>query len=132
LILCIIYGIISVVILKDLNKYNNKDCKKISSQNDFCSKNTLSYLGTYHLGYKFQTNNYRMLFVILYFSLIFIPVLFTKSMILGIIWLCFVTAIYVMFNTLGNGEISAMWCFLSLIFTIPVALLEKQITKILI
>ena len=62
----------------------------------------------------------------------FVPSLFTKSRNLDIIWGLFVGLIYIYFNNIGEGEKAAIWCFLSIIFFLPIAIFNKQISKLLL
>lgn len=101
-------------------------------KNDFCSKHTTSYIGKYHIAYKFSRDNDTLFFPILYLILMFIPSLFTNSRILGIIWGLFVGLIYIFFNTIGEGEKAAIWCFLSIIYFLPIAIFNKQISTLLV
>jgi len=36
------------------------------------------------------------------------------------------------FNNIGEGEKAAIWCFLSIIFFLPISIFNKQIKKFLI
>ena len=67
----------------------------------------------------------------MYMMLTFIPSLFTKSRILDILWGFFIGLIYIFFNNIGEGEKAAIWCFLSIIVGLPVAIFNKQISNIL-
>ena len=74
------------------------DCIKRNKYDDFCSKKTESYMGKYHIGYKFKTDNTRLPMVnIIFFILMIIPALFTKAKILSIIWGLFIGLIYIIF-----------------------------------
>ena len=127
-IICLLYGIYTLTTLNEFDIQNDPDC---ISGNDFCSKNTTSYIGKYHIAYKFSRDNDILFFPILYLILMFIPSLFTNSRMLGITWGVFVGLIYIIFNGIGNGEKAAIWCFLSMIFYLPIAVFNKQISKIL-
>ena len=76
-------------------------------------------------------NNDILFFPIIYLILMFIPSLFTKSRILCIIWRLFVELIYLFLNNIGEGEKAAIWCFLSIIYFLPIAIFNKQISKFL-
>ena len=61
-VLCAIYGFYTITTLKDYKIRNNDDCVKIDNKNDFCSNNTLSYIGKYHVGYGFRRNSQLYIF----------------------------------------------------------------------
>lgn len=126
-----IYGIYTLTTLNELDIQNDPDCIT-NKNNDFCSKNTTSYIGKYHIAYKFSRDNDVLFFPIIYLILMFVPSLFTKSRNLDIIWGLFVGLIYIYFNNIGEGEKAAIWCFLSIIFFLPIAIFNKQISKLLL
>jgi hypothetical protein len=131
--ICIIFGIILIFTLKDFDVINMQNCVKKTKFDDFCSTLTSSYIGKYHLGYQFRrVNDYDVLFPILYFLLMFIPALFTKSRVFILIWLVFVISIYYNFVNIGRGEQAAIWCYISILFLLPTALLHKHMKKIMI
>ena len=129
-IISFLYGIYTLTTLKEFDIQNDPDCNS-NKKNDFCSINTTSYIGKYHIAYKFNRDNDILFFPIIYLLLMFIPSLFTNSRILGIIWGLFVGLIYIFFNNIGEGEKAAIWCFLSIIFFLPISIFNKQISKIL-
>jgi len=131
LFITFIYGIFTLSTLYDFNK-NIKVCIKTDKKNDFCSLQTISYLGNYHLGYRFKMTNDKILFPIIYLILMIVPALFTKSAILSIIWVVFVIIIYILSRNNSYVETAAMWCFLSIIFFLPLSLYEEKIKSILI
>tara|TARA_B110000858_G_scaffold193007_1_gene244729 strand:- start:1963 stop:2637 length:675 start_codon:yes stop_codon:yes gene_type:complete len=130
-IICLLYGIYTLTTLKEFDIQNDPDCIKIDKKDDFCSKYTTSYIGKYHVAYKFNRDNDLIFFPIIYLILMFVPSLFTNCRILGIIWGLFVILIYIYFNNIGNGEKAAIWCFLSIIYFLPIAIFNKQISKFL-
>ena len=130
-IICFLYGIYTLTTLKEFDIQNDPDCITKNKKNDFCSKHTTSYIGKYHIAYKFNRDNDILFFPIIYLILMFIPSLFTNSRILVIIWGLFVALIYIFFNNIGEGEKAAIWCFLSIIFFLPIAIFNKQISKFL-
>ena len=67
----------------------------------------------------------------MYLILMIVPSLFTKSRILGIIWALFISIIYIFFNNVGEGEKAAIWCFLSIIFVLPISIFNKQVSDFL-
>lgn len=130
-IICLLYGIYTLTTLKEFDIQNDPNCIKIDKNDDFCSKYTTSYIGKYHVAYKFNRDNDYLFFPIIYLILIFVPGLFTNCRILVIIWGIFVTLIYIFLNDIQNGEKAAIWCFLSIIFFLPITLFNKQISKYL-
>jgi len=130
-VICLLYGIYTLTTLKEFDIQNDPHCNKIDKNDDFCSKYTTSYIGKYHIAYKFNRDNDRIFFPIIHLILIFVPSLFTNCRILGIIWGLFVILIYIYFNDIGNGEKAAIWCFLSIVFFLPIAIFNKQISKYL-
>ena len=122
-VLCIVYGLYSITELNEFDIQNDPDCVKMDEKDDFCSEETLSYIGKYHVAYRFsqdkrQSFNNNMI----YGLLMFLPALVTKSWILDCIWFIFVMSLHLIFPNVGTGEYSAIWCFLSIIFAVPVAL----------
>ena len=130
-IICLLYGIYTLTTLKEFDIQNDHHCIKIDNNDDFCSKYTTSYIGKYHVAYKFNRDNDRIFFPIIHLILMFVPSLFTNCRILGIIWGLFVILIYIYFNDIGNGEKAAIWCFLSIVYFLPIAIFNKQISKYL-
>jgi hypothetical protein len=130
-IICFLYGIYTLTTLNEFDIQNDPDCITKNNKNDFCSKHTTSYIGKYHIAYKFNRDNDTLFFPTIYLILMFIPSLFTNSRILGIIWGLFVGLIYIIFNNIGKGEKAAIWCFLSIIIILPISIFNKQISKIL-
>lgn len=130
-IVCILFSLISIFILYDLNIFNFKECTKENKYDDMCSDETGSYLGKYHIAYKFKTTEYKNLFLICYFILSFISIILTNVKILKL--LIIILFLYVLFIykglKIGNGEQSAIWCFTTFIYFLPIALFEKQIKK---
>ena len=146
-IICFLYGIYTLTTLNEFDIQNDPKCsirkngidvesinaflhlRKKKKVNDFCSKETGSYIGKYHIAYKFNRDNDILFFPIIYNILMYIPSLFTNSRILSIIWFAFVSFIMFFFNNIGEGEKAAIWCFLSIIYILPVAIFNKQILK---
>jgi|TARA_B110000259_G_scaffold187847_1_gene243626 hypothetical protein len=136
--LCIIYGLYYITMLNEFDIQNDPDCTKLHKKDDLCSENTMSYIGKYHLGYKFSSdkdiiiepmNNIPIrLSRIIYVILTFIPSLFTKSINIGILWGLFTLLIAIIFNNAGSadGEVAAIWCFSSIAIAIPLALYGKH------
>ena len=123
-IISFLYGIYTLTTLNEFDIQNDPECIT-DKKNDFCSRYTTSYIGKYHIAYKFNRDNDILFFPKIYLILMFIPSLFTNSRNLGIIWGLFVRLIYISFNNIGEGEKAAIWCFLSIIFFLPIAILNK-------
>tara|TARA_E500000178_G_scaffold353348_1_gene419001 strand:- start:54 stop:770 length:717 start_codon:yes stop_codon:yes gene_type:complete len=129
--ICIIFGLYYLTILNEFDIQNDPDCIK-KKEDDFCSKNTMSYIGKYHIGYKFKRDKTLINFLdIFYFVIMIIPSFFTNSRILSILWTLFVGLIYILFHNIGSGEQAAIWCFLSIVYMIPISVFNKQILKYL-
>ena len=126
-VLCIIYGIYTITTLKDYKIRDNDDCVKINNKNDFCSNNTLSYIGKYHVGYGFKRNSQLYIFPMLYTGLMFLPYMFTQSRLYGMLWSSFVFTTWVIgeYFNLKYGETAAIWCFLSIIYMVPISVIYK-------
>lgn len=127
-LICLIYGICQIFTLKELELYDD----------DFYSNQTQSYIGKYHLGYKFNRQHDTFFKFPLYFIypayifLCFLPSLFAGagSKIVSLITILFVINLKYLFYDVRNGEFSAMWCFLTLICAVPMSLLEKYILEL--
>lgn len=122
-IICLLYGIYTLTTLNELDIQNDPDY--VNNDDDFYSKETTSYIGKYHVGYKFSRDNDKIFFPIIYFILIVLPSLFTNSRIYGILWTIFIVLISIIFKKIRNGEIAAIWCFLSIIFVLPLSIINK-------
>ena len=85
-------------------------CKDKSS--DFCSDKNSSYIGKYHVGYKFKTK-YKYGYI--FHFLMLIPALFTNSYMLSIIFTFFTILLRLIFMDVRDGELGAIWCLLSII-----------------
>lgn len=127
--ICFIIGLYNITTLNEFDIQNDPDCIKKNKYDDYCSKKTQSYIGKYHLGYKFNTDNYTYIKIII--ILMFLPSLFTKSRLLSIIFCIASLIIYNIFNKIGSGEKSAIWCFLIILLAVPYAVFNKQISKFL-
>jgi hypothetical protein len=130
--ICFIYGLYQITNLNEFDIQNDPDCIKENKYDDHCSKKTESYLGKYHLGYKFSTDYYSNFYFIFYAILMFLPPLFTKGRSINIIWFIFVLIIRNIFGKIGSGESVAIWCFSSIILAVPIAVFNKQISKFLV
>ena len=130
-LICLFYGLYNITKLKEFDIQNDPNCVKINKFNDFCSKKTQSYIGKYHIGYKFKRDSDKIFFPITYYLILtFLPSLFTKARNFGITWILFVGLIYSIFNNVGHGEKAAIWCYSSIIIFLPFALFNKQVSKI--
>jgi hypothetical protein len=118
--LCVMFGLYNITTLNEFDIQNDPDCIKQNKLDDSCSKNTESYIGKYHLGYKFSRDNYDS--SVIYSFLMFIPALFTEARNFMIMWILFVMVVWNIFGEIGNGEKAAIWCFSSIVFAIPLAL----------
>lgn len=130
-VISFLYGIYTLTTLNEFDIQNEPDCVTDNEKSNFCAKSTTSYIGKYHIAYKFSRDAGKIMFPIIYLILMFLPSLLTNSRILGIIWGLLVGLIYIIFNKLGSGEKAAIWCFLSIIYFLPVAVFSKQISKFL-
>ncbi len=102
-IMCFVYGLYTLTTLNEFDIQNDPDCIS-KTRYDFCSKQTTSYIGKYHIAYKFSRDNDILFFPIIYLILMFIPTLFTSARILGILWALFVGLIYIFFSNIGEGK----------------------------
>ena len=132
MLICAVYGVYNLTVLDDLDIQNDPDC--IATNSDWCAKETQSYQGRYHIAYRFRTDRQSTWYSLLYWLLMFLPCLLTPSWPIGIGWLFFVVCIYAFgyLRKLGTGEIGSMWCFLSIVYALPVALLHRPIEKLLL
>lgn len=129
-LICFIYGLHTMTTLNELDVQNDPDCTH--GGNDFCSKNTTAYQGKYHIAYKFNRDKDYLFFPILYFILMLLPSLFTRSRKLTLGWILFIILIYAKFNDVGSGETAAIWCFLSISYILPISLFSDHISKLYI
>lgn len=125
-----VYAILTMFSLKDINKLPN-NCVG-DPRNNFCKPNTTSYLGKVHVGYQFNINNNKFLWTVFYPLLFVIPGLFTKAYIPYILWFVFIKTISLITNMfkIRGGEYAAIWCFMSIIFGIPLVLFSEQFLKL--
>jgi hypothetical protein len=130
LIISFIYGIFTLRTLHDFNK-GTPYCKSKNVKDDFCSSRTMSYIGKYHVGYRFKRTNGEILFPLLYLIIMFVPALFTKSRTLSLLWFLSYIILQTLLQNIGDGERAAIWCFLSIICWIPLTLYEQNIKSII-
>jgi hypothetical protein len=106
-------------------------CKDKGIWSDFCSDKNGSYIGKYHVAYKFRTKyKYSPFF---YFFLI-VPGLFTNSYIISIVMAIlsgFTILILLYIFLLRSGETAAIWCILSFILFLPSAYYRKEIMELI-
>jgi len=121
-----LYGCYELTNLDVFNIQRNASfCK--DSTSDFCSDEDSSYIGKYHVAYKFKTiNNYDIVLMLL----MILPALLTSSWFLSLLWLFFIIGIMYVFKDTRNGESGAIWCLLSIAFFIPVAYFRDSIMKL--
>ena len=124
-LMCSFFAFYLMTVLDDLDIQNDPDC--VSSDDDFCADETLSYQGKYHIAYSFKTDKDYKKSIMVYFVLMFLPVLLTSSISLGILWSIFVGTIYILTRHLGVGEFAAIWCFSSVLFALPIGIFEKKL-----
>jgi len=131
-ILSILYAILNILTLKEFNIDNDPLCN-YDNNYDYCSKDTTLELGKYHIKYKFARDNDKFMISIIYILIMLLPALFTNSRPIIILWTLFIIIIKFITIKLNIhlGEYAAMWCFLSIIFVLPIAIFEKKIVKIL-
>ena len=124
LLICLIYGFYYITKLNEFDIQNDERC---NNGTDFCSK-TSSYIGKYHLGYKFNLDkNYTELYILI----MFLPALFTKARYIDIGWIIFYLIFEVLFNNIGMGERAAIYCFSSILYALPISIFSKQILKLI-
>ena len=122
-----LFGCYYITTLSVFDIQNDNDCN--DKHNDFCSDSDGGYIGKYHIAYKFKTEQgYGYLPILL----MILPALFTKAWKLSFIWLFFIILIGTIFNenVVRNGELGAIWCFLSIIPFIPVVYFRSYFTKL--
>jgi hypothetical protein len=96
---------------------------------DFCSDKNGSYIGKYHVAYKFRT---KYKYSPLFYLFIFMPALFTNSYILSIISAMISgLLVLIIFQKIRGGEQAAIWCLLNIIFFLPVAYYRKEVLELI-
>jgi len=146
-IVCIIFALYCITILKEFDIQNDKKCESSSnvsgikqvlniytqpstSSYDFCADDTKSYIGKYHIGYRFNTDIYEHVREIVFLILFCIP-LFTKAKIISVGFLSFaiILKIFSYIEKLGAGEYAAMWCFSVTVPALLFAIFNKTVKK---
>ena len=128
---CFIYGAYCVTILHEFDIQQCSKCvQHIKKDNDYCADKTESYIGKFHLGYRFNTNMYENIRFFTYALILCIP-FFTRAWILNFCWFAFIALIslFSYINNVAFGEESAIWCFLSIFIGLPVALYSDNILR---
>ena len=131
-ILSILYAILNILTLKEFNIDNDPLCD-LNKCYDFCTRETTLKIGKYHIKYKFARDNDKFMFWMIYLLVMLLPAFFTNARPIILLWALFIIIIRIitcMFK-LHIGEYAAIWCFLSIIFFLPIAIFEKKIIKIL-
>ena len=121
-----LFGLYELTNLDVFNIQNTPYCT--DKKSDFCSDSNSSYIGKYHVGYKFRSKGYYNLMLILAMML---PVLLTNAWILSFIWGFFIIGIAILFNNVRDGEYGAIWCLLSIIPLIPVVYFRNEVSSVL-
>jgi len=94
---------------------------------DFCSDKNGSYIGKYHVAYKFRT---KYKYSPLFYLFMFVPALFTNSYILSFFAVILSgLVVFIFFQKIRGGEQAAIWCLLNIIFFLPVAFYRKEIVE---
>jgi hypothetical protein len=125
--ICFVYGLYYMTSLEELDIQNDPNCK---GGGDYCADETLSYMGQHHIAYRFERDVNTKIIDILYIILTFIPGVLLAGNV-GLLWTLFVALIYTAWGHVDGGEKSAIWCFLSILFALPLAIFEKQVFKLL-
>lgn len=131
-ILSILYAFLNILTLKEFNIDNDPLCND-NKYPDFCAKETSLKHGKYHIKYMFARDNDKFMILIIYYLIMLLPALFTNARVIIILWSIFILIITIFiykFN-IAIGEFAAIWCFLSIIFFLPITIFEKSIVKIL-
>ena len=119
-----IYALYNLTTLEELDIQNDDNCVN-RHNDDYCASDTLSYMGKYHIAYRFERDANTVITDWLYVLLTFVPgILLSGSM--GTLWAIFATSLFIIFKDVGAGEKAAIWCFLSIIYSLPVAIFVKQ------
>jgi hypothetical protein len=142
-IVCFVFALYYITILKIFDIQNQESCKPRGRNDDFCHHINTGYMGEYHIGYRFHTDNTPS-----YLSwlprqiLMFVPALFTRARFITIFSMIFVTLIFYIYdysrNIKGNpitnyqyaGEKAAIWCFLT-VFIALFTFFESNIRSII-
>ena len=119
-----LFGLYELTNLDVFNIQNTPYCT--DKKSDFCSDFNSSYIGKYHVGYKFRSKGYYDLMLVVAMML---PVLLTNAYFLSFIWGFFILGIYVLFNNVRDGEHGAIWCLLSIIPLIPVVYFRNEFSS---
>ena len=117
------YAVVNALTLKELDPFPLPPC---IHDGNFCSSQTGAYQGRYHIGYTFERDRLIEPFYAFYFTAMFWPLLFLKrARAPTLIWIFLVIVIYTVFNDIREGEQAAIWCFLSIIYMLPLAIAAR-------
>jgi len=107
------------------------DKNYVDENDDYHSSKNTAYIGKLHIGYKFTTEKKQ--FYIPYIVALLLPSLFTRVYPIGIFLLIIVLILkqYSLFYNVKSGEFSALWCFIGIIFFIPIVFFRKNILKLI-
>ena len=127
--MCVVFAVYNLTILREFDVQGDPPCKKRGPLDDHCSPRTESYIGEFHIGYRFALDNTRFVFDVGYIVLLMAPFL-TKAWKINAFWLGSVGLLRAaaMWTRVKSGEFAAIWCFLSILVGVPVALLDRHIT----
>lgn len=129
LLICLVFSLLSAFKLKEFSLGDHTPCEKADNKDDYCTNETTSYLGKYHIGYKFNLDT-TDLNDKWYIILSFLPGLFSNSKLVPLIWTFFVLVINYIFRNVGTGEASAAWCYLSIIFGVPLTIFSEYVKNL--
>ena len=125
---CVLFAAFNLTVLRELDVQGDPPCRKKNDRDDFCSQKTESYMGKFHVAYRFALDDTRWLSKVLYNLLLLAPFL-TGAWKLNAVWLGSIAVLHAVMHTqsVGSGETASMWCFLSILIAIPFALLDTRI-----
>ena len=115
--------------LEELDIQDDPNCHLISDD-DYCSPETGSYLGKYHIGYQFNLDQVWEKIRYMYYLMLILG-LFTDAKYVNMIWILSTILTLHIFKDTKRGEVAAIWCYLSILVILPIALLHKKIQKII-
>lgn len=127
-LICGLWGIYMMTTIEELDIQNNPNCN-LKQDTDFCAKETSAYMGKHHIAYLFNRDDIP--FTYSYRALMFLPLLFTKARFLYILWGLFAYISYYFFNDIRSGERSAIFCLSSIVYFLPIAIFNKNISGLI-
>ena len=128
-LICFLGGLYSMTYLEELDIQDDPNCHLISDD-DYCSPETGSYLGKYHIGYQFNLDQGWEKIRYMYYLMLILG-LFTDAKYVNMIWILSTILTLHIFKDTKRGEVAAIWCYLSILVILPIALLHKKIQKII-